>query len=395
MEKFDDIQKELDGLKHIQVSKNEKYSMRDALSEYMKYKPIRSGQKHESISYRFSFVWMQRPMPIFAAVLVFVIGGSTVAAAEGALPGDTLYPIKVSVNEEMRGAFAFSSESKANWNIARAERRLEEAALLAADGNLTEEVREELDTRLEEHTEEAERYAREAEGEERDEIRFALLYTRIETALLARNYITRPTARIASADKMAINTRVVEPESIPTAALMRLPQELPTSDGVDSEESTAAMLSVNADATASLESTVTEAESSRQVTAISEARARAKFASLQARMESAQSVLKRAQANIDTSLYTRAQEEFARAQELFQEGSSALASSEFDFASDAFDAALEATLNVHISISTKTPVHLETPGIQDVRLAPPPIDVPDSLLDAPTPTIEMPKRLLP
>src|SRR5262245_19259786 len=42
------------------------------------------------------------PMPVFAVIaIIALLGGGTSFAAQGALPGDTLYPIKVNVNEKI------------------------------------------------------------------------------------------------------------------------------------------------------------------------------------------------------------------------------------------------------------------------------------------------------
>lgn len=45
------------------------------------------------------------PMPVFVLLLAVLMGRGTAFAAEGALPGEPLYPIKIYVNEEVRAAF--------------------------------------------------------------------------------------------------------------------------------------------------------------------------------------------------------------------------------------------------------------------------------------------------
>lgn len=87
-----------------------------------------------------------KTMPVAAMIAVLVlIGGGTSFAAEGALPGNILYPVKVHVNEEVRTALTLGAEAKADWASTRAERRLEEAAALAAEGKLNRETRTELE----------------------------------------------------------------------------------------------------------------------------------------------------------------------------------------------------------------------------------------------------------
>ena len=92
-----------------------------------------------------------KPMPIIL-IIALLIGGGTSFAAEGALPGDVLYPIKVSVNEEVRSFVAISAEAQAKWDARRAERRLEEAEKLAAEGRLNAETRADIESRFEGHT---------------------------------------------------------------------------------------------------------------------------------------------------------------------------------------------------------------------------------------------------
>ena len=65
-------------------------------------------------------------MPIILILALMFGGGGISYAAEGAVPGDALYPIKVSVNEEVRDLVAFSPEAKADWETRRLERRLAE-----------------------------------------------------------------------------------------------------------------------------------------------------------------------------------------------------------------------------------------------------------------------------
>lgn len=91
-----------------------------------------------------------RPMFI-ALVIALVLGGSTVAAAENTLPGDTLYPIKIHVNEQVRDAIEISAEKQAEWDLKKAERRLLEAQKLAQQGKLNAAVRSDIESRITEN----------------------------------------------------------------------------------------------------------------------------------------------------------------------------------------------------------------------------------------------------
>lgn len=114
------------------LSAAERARMRSVLEAYMAMKPIRGTGPMLSRSYVF---WL-RPVTAFAVVALLTSSVGVSYAAEGALPGDLLYPIKVSVNEPIAGAMAVSSSAKATWAASVAGERVKEAAMLAAEGRL-------------------------------------------------------------------------------------------------------------------------------------------------------------------------------------------------------------------------------------------------------------------
>lgn len=96
------------------------------------------------------FSYFMRPAPAFAfaLALLLVVGGTASASANGALPGDALYPLKVNVNERVERALALSSEDKAYVDVRHAEERLSEIELLAAKGSVNQEVATEAATKV-------------------------------------------------------------------------------------------------------------------------------------------------------------------------------------------------------------------------------------------------------
>jgi hypothetical protein len=91
----------------------------------------------------FSLFSSFRLMPVLALAMIFVIGGGmTSVAAHSALPGDTLYPVKVHINESVRHALAVSAQSQAQLDTELAERRLEEAGALIAKGEVKAETQQ-------------------------------------------------------------------------------------------------------------------------------------------------------------------------------------------------------------------------------------------------------------
>lgn len=137
----------------ITLSTIEKEKLERVLTEYMAMKPLRSVSKVDGTRLTgvrgnfFSPVFLlhlkKQYMPI-AIILALVLSGSASYAAESSMPGDLFYPMKVSVNENVGSALAFSLESKAAFESKIAERRLAEAAKLASDNKLTAEVNAKL-----------------------------------------------------------------------------------------------------------------------------------------------------------------------------------------------------------------------------------------------------------
>ncbi len=99
----------------------------------------------------FLFISSKLFSPLAFVLVLAVIGGGTAYAAEGALPGNMLYPIKVHVNEKIAVALAASSEAKAQAHAKFAERRMREAEALVERSALTHEAKTELEERLETH----------------------------------------------------------------------------------------------------------------------------------------------------------------------------------------------------------------------------------------------------
>lgn len=100
-----------------------------------------------------AFMLPARSLYAGALTLVLMIAGGTQAslAAENAVPGDILYPIKVAVSEPLSFMFSPSSEGKAELAARFASRRVDEAAALSSVGKLDEKTAEELAVRFDNH----------------------------------------------------------------------------------------------------------------------------------------------------------------------------------------------------------------------------------------------------
>lgn len=91
----------------------------------------------------------------FALLLIVAVGGGAASAAENALPGSILYPLKTQITEPVRAAFAFAPEARADFAVERANRRLEEYAQVSDAGSADEETTASLAAALANHVDEA------------------------------------------------------------------------------------------------------------------------------------------------------------------------------------------------------------------------------------------------
>lgn len=172
----------------IRLSKSESAAMREALRSFVQSHPVRVSTPETTEEGEFwskvqTYLLAFRPMPAFLLIVLFLVGagGSLSYAAESSLPGDFLYPLKVNVNEEVQAEFKTTAHAKAQWNAARAERRIREAEQLIAVGELTDETRARLMERFAQHlTESHEAVSR---LRETDSDAAATLQTEIESDL--------------------------------------------------------------------------------------------------------------------------------------------------------------------------------------------------------------------
>ncbi|MEK7579054.1 MAG: hypothetical protein AAB460_00770 [Patescibacteria group bacterium] len=159
----DDISHIFKESKNITLSAEKKSVLRARLITHMALPetPIPSFHTDEIAPIRSPFVsslfvFVTRPLPV-ALLIVILLGGGIVSAAEGTLPGDTLYSFKVRVNENVASLAAVTPEAKREWNTRRIERRLLEAEELAAHGDLDKEAGRILTAHITAHVEDLRR----------------------------------------------------------------------------------------------------------------------------------------------------------------------------------------------------------------------------------------------
>jgi len=128
-------------LKDLKLSESSRSRIQENLLAYATFHSVRDDVYSRSIGVvpmttsLFSFKFAYMPFIILLAVM---IGGGTSLAAQAAVPGDFLYPVKTGVNENIRGALAISADSEAKLQANLLEERIEEAQKLQAEGRLTD-----------------------------------------------------------------------------------------------------------------------------------------------------------------------------------------------------------------------------------------------------------------
>ena len=138
----------------IHLTKDELIMGREVLSAYIAEHPVVRNAEDARHIWHNPLLLTKRPMfATIATIVILALSGGTVATAEGSVPGNTLYPIKIHVNEQVRAALTVSPEAKANWEARRAERRLEEVAQLVADNKLSASTSLQLGEQFKRHAE--------------------------------------------------------------------------------------------------------------------------------------------------------------------------------------------------------------------------------------------------
>ncbi len=97
-------------------------------------------EKHKKtmVSNWLTYIRRRQFVPALVASCILLFFGTTSMLAEESLPGDSLYSFKVSINESVRDLTAVSDEAKAKLAVEMTSRRLQEAAVLSAQGKLDE-----------------------------------------------------------------------------------------------------------------------------------------------------------------------------------------------------------------------------------------------------------------
>ncbi|MBI2013320.1 MAG: hypothetical protein HYS87_00570 [Candidatus Colwellbacteria bacterium] len=342
-------------LPEAKLSKESKSRIRENLVNFMQG-DVRAPETRRLISERSKKFSLEGligslriiPMPIIALLIALSLSGGVSFAAENSLPGDALYPIKVGVNEQVRGALAFGAKAKAKLDTQLAARRLEEAEQLSAKTRMDADVRERIEANFKAHAERVE--ARIAEFEEKDDFTSAAdIASRFEASLRAHEQILeRLQASVDESIKFHVNTLKGSVEARgKTAAEKRTKLESDVvKKGADEDVKVKAKIEVEArgginaakNVIASVKSQLERKQDSLDVEAIADA---------EARVSTAESLVVQAEAKLEAEAKAEA----------------------FNLANQAIRVANEARALINASIKIDTRVRfLGPPGIIEIRI---------------------------
>jgi hypothetical protein len=217
----------------VKLKAAERRDLRERVVSYMEYHPLPNAATEKKASavaspyftesfIRIPFAQLLKGGAVVAALVLVIIP----ALAERAVPGDGLYAIKVSFNEEVRSTLALSPYQKIEWETERLNRRIAEARLLASEGRLTDEVEAEVAEAVRTHTENAKREIEVLRSEDEEEATLASieLNTTLEVQAASLNDRAaesaagegRSTQLLATAVKEAAAEEVVENPAVPS-----------------------------------------------------------------------------------------------------------------------------------------------------------------------------------
>ncbi|MEX1027359.1 MAG: hypothetical protein WD049_05040 [Candidatus Paceibacterota bacterium] len=141
----------------VSLTAKEKSEAKHAFLSFMNEHPAENGGEvstwlQQFLRPLFHSRLMHSPLPYIAGIaLVTITGGSVSFMANNALPGDTLYPIKVSINEELIGLMHTTPHSKARYEARRLSERLNEVSRLTSGDRVNSDVWHEMSLSLEAH----------------------------------------------------------------------------------------------------------------------------------------------------------------------------------------------------------------------------------------------------
>ncbi len=213
----------LQKLSNLKLSDSSHARIKSNLLEYAKFHTVRvagdsrSNSKVQTRTSLFAFKFTYMP---FIILFALIVGGGTTFAAQGAIPGDFLYPIKTEVNEPVRSAFAFSADAEANLQASIVAERISEAEELETEGRLDTDTSAKLSANLQSHMAKAE----EAMIKSDDNVRVST-HAKIDLAIARFNVLVKNDTALAIAVPGTTSTSETSTVAVTTLATRKMSPE--------------------------------------------------------------------------------------------------------------------------------------------------------------------------
>ena len=222
---------------HITLTATERTDLRERVVSYMEYHPLpkqgvattKLGSVKMPVGTQYLLVKINAWKTWrFAGAFLGIMFLATTYLAERAVPGDTLYAVKVSFNEEVRSTLAFTPYEKVVWETERLNRRIAEARVLASTGKLTEEMEVQVASAVREHSDNAKREIEVLKQTDKEEAVLASIQlataldvqaTTLESDSATQTVAGQSTSLIATAlaeSELEVNTLRAEEEVLPS-----------------------------------------------------------------------------------------------------------------------------------------------------------------------------------
>lgn len=134
----------------INLSKEEQVILREKILSFMEFHPLETKNTPRQSSRNlpnstYAEDWLVINLKKWKILkwssLALVLTLTTIPyLAEKAVPGDSLYAVKVNFNEEVKSSLTFGPYNKIVWEAERLNRRISEINLLAHEGKVTEKI---------------------------------------------------------------------------------------------------------------------------------------------------------------------------------------------------------------------------------------------------------------
>lgn len=151
----EDLKNFIKGAKGVGLSPSERSVLREKIMEFISFNPIRGKAPMLRDKNYISIFEVRHFMKAASLVLIFavVVGGSGISyAASNALPGETLYMVKVNINEGIEETFATSAKARLAVQSEHIQRRLDEVQTLRKENKLSPKTQNIVIAKLDEHT---------------------------------------------------------------------------------------------------------------------------------------------------------------------------------------------------------------------------------------------------